>query len=142
MSLFEDYATSPEAEKNGVRVQFTDFWIQCARAGGANKQYEKELERAMRPHRHASDTGKLSEDVARGVLKEVYAKTIVKAWGGDGLKKEDGSDWGPCTAENVLALFKHPKLDYIFDQVYATAKNVNRYLETEVAADLGNSQPS
>ena len=135
MSLYDDYATSPEAERDGIKIEFSDFWMKCARAGGANKQYAKVTERKFRPHRHASDTGKLSEDTARSVLKEVFAETIVKDWGGPGLRDRDGNEMA-CTPENVLKVFQD--LDLIFDQVYAAVTKANQYLVSELEADAKN----
>jgi hypothetical protein len=138
MPLFDDYETSPEAETSGVVVQFTDFWFKCARAGGANKQYAKVMERKMRPYRHLQENGKMDEAAARGVLKEVYAETIVKDWGGPGLVDKEGQPLGPCTPASVLALLQNPKLESVFDGIYDVVTKSQRYLVTELEADAGN----
>ncbi len=136
MSFYSDYQTSPEAETEGIEIDFGDFKMRCARAGGANKAYAKVMERKMRPHRHAQETDKLSEDTARDVLKQVFAETIVKDWSGEGTVGKDGQPMA-CTPENVLQVFRD--LDLIFDRVYATVTKANRYLLSELEDDTKNS---
>jgi hypothetical protein len=136
MPLYSDNQTCPDAEKNGILVEFSDFWFRCARAGGANKEYAKVLERKSRRLRGEADSGKLSEDKARGVLKEVYAETIVKEWGGPGLLGPDDKPL-ECTSENVLKVLQD--LDMVYDRVYSEVTLAKNYLKSMIEEDSGNS---
>lgn len=80
MSMYSQFATDKTLEKTGVWLDYGDFRILVARAGGSNTKYEKVLEAASRPHRRGLATGTISLKVLRGVLISVYAKAVVLDW--------------------------------------------------------------
>jgi len=135
MPLYADNETSPEAEAEGIRIEFSDFYMVCARAGGANKAYTKLLDKKTKPLRGESESGKLSEEKAMAVLKDVFSHTIVKSWGGPGLVDRDGNPMD-CTPENVLRVFTD--LHDVFLHVRAEVNKATNYLKSELEADAKN----
>lgn len=111
-SMYEAFRTDKEAERNGIIVDYGEFRITVARAGGANKQYQKALEVRTRPLRRAIDSGSLDNERSTEILRQVYAQTVVRNWE---VKNEDGEwvpgiegpegDLVPFNRDNVLTTF-------------------------------------
>lgn len=88
-SPFAMFETDPEVEQKGVRIDYGQFYIQVARAGGANTRYRDVFRERIRPHRRALATETLSDDLAEKISLEVFAETVVLGWG---HTDEDGND--------------------------------------------------
>lgn len=80
MSMYSQFKTDPDLEKNGVWVDYGDFRVLLARAGGANKKYVKYAEEKSKPFRRAIQAGVMPEERSREMLFDIYAKTIVLSW--------------------------------------------------------------
>ncbi len=80
MSMYDQLQTDPALETKGVEVDYGSFRVTLARAGGANKRYEKLLDARSKPHRRAMKTETMDNDVALGVMREVYADSIILHW--------------------------------------------------------------
>jgi len=111
MSLYADFKSDDKSEQEGVVLNYGDFRITVARAGGANKQYLKLLETKARPFQRAIQAGAFGNDRSMALLQEVYAETVVRNWEtrvGDewkaGIESPDGSLL-PVTKENLLVTF-------------------------------------
>lgn len=110
-SPFKQFGTSNELETSGVWLNFGDFQINVARAGGSNKRYSKASDLYFEPHRRAAEVGALAEDVAAEALANVYADSVVLGWrtkNADGsfrstLDGPEGEPW-EFTRENVVKL--------------------------------------
>lgn len=78
---FETFKTDVERERNGIWVDYgTAGEFLIARAGGANKAYEKALSRITRPHRRAIDTEAIENDQAFDLMKQAFAEAVVLDW--------------------------------------------------------------
>jgi hypothetical protein len=99
MGLYEDFATNPDIEKDGVVLEYGNARIRIARAGGNNTRFSKRFEVAMRPYRRQLKSGTMDEDTAARLMREVYADTVILGWEG-----VTGRDKAPLafTRENVL----------------------------------------
>lgn len=117
------YGTSARAEVEGAILDCGGFWIQLARAGGSNREYQRELEKALRPHRLLIEQERFTNEMAEQIIMEVYSRTVVKAWGhsrevpslddpGEAVTVEDPTfplEEGvnlPLTPENALRVFQ------------------------------------
>lgn len=118
MSMYDQFKTDPDSEKDGIWVDYGEFRVRVGYAGGANKDFQKTMERLARPFRRAIATDSLPADKAEDILREAYARAIVKAWE---VKDEDGEfvsgiegpdgDVVEPSVENILAtLVALPKL--------------------------------
>jgi len=113
MSMYEQFETDAQVEKDGIWLDYGDFQIRVARAGGSNKAFQKEVERLTRPYRRAIATESLPREKADEILAAAYAKAIVRAWQTkvdgewvDGIENPEGGDLLEPSVENIRATFK------------------------------------
>jgi len=119
MSLYKKFATDPSVESDGVVLDYGDGCrIRVRRAGGANKEYIKALEKFSRSHRFQIQSNRISFDESRRILVEIYASTIVLGW--EGVTDKDGKDL-PFSRENCIQLFQD--LPDLFQDVQDQAGN-------------------
>jgi len=104
MGIHDNFKTDPEAEKRGVILDYGDYWVRVARAGGANTAFIKALEAALKPVRRAIELGTLNERKAQEIGYTTFAEHIVLDWGGDGMTDEEGNVL-PYSKENVVKQF-------------------------------------
>ena len=88
MSMYGQLETDKALETKGVEVDYGSFRVTLARAGGANKRYEKILDAKSKPHRRAMKTETMDNEVAIGVMREVYADSIILHWESKDAKGE------------------------------------------------------
>lgn len=147
MGLRKLFKTDKRHETEGVVLDYGETRIRVARAGGANKPYLKALDRATKPFRRAIATGAFSDERATGILREVYAKTIVLNWetkrGGEwlvGIDPEDlgveGAELQPVTQENVVKVFEN--LPDLFTDVRQQAESMALFRTELDEAAAGN----
>ena len=89
MSMYGQLETDKALETKGVEVDYGSFRVTLARAGGANKKYEKLLDARSKPHNRAMKTGTMDNEVAVEIMREVYADTIILHW----EAKDAKGDW-------------------------------------------------
>lgn len=127
------FKVSRESESKGIVLDYGEFRVTIARAGGANTDYKREMEDAARPHQKLIQNEQFSNDQADELLKKVYAKTVVKDWevkveDDDGFHYERGifdpetDEVMPFTAENVLKVFHVPELNDLFLDIRDSAQ--------------------
>ncbi len=88
MSMYDQLHTDPALETKGVEVDYGSLRVTLARAGGANKKYEKLLDARSKPHRRAMKTETMDNEVAIGIMCEVYADSIILHWEAKNAKGE------------------------------------------------------
>lgn len=110
--LYESYETDPEREVNGILIDYGNFRVTVARAGGANKQYLKLLEAKTKPFKRAMAVEAMDNELSLEILKEVYAETIVKDWETKvdgkwkkGIEQKGSDKLLPVNAKNVMQTF-------------------------------------
>jgi len=124
--MYEAFQCDPEMERKGIVLIYPGFRITIARAGGANKKYQKALEKEIRPYLRALKTDTLDPEIAEQVIKSVYAKAIILDWevqdeAGNwvqGIEQPDGSLL-PVTQENMVNTFD--ALPDLFDDIRSQA---------------------
>ena len=80
MSMYELFRSDADAEKGGVALDYGEFRVTIARAGGANKRYAKLLNLKAKPYQRLIQLDQLDNDKAIEILMEVYAQAVVKNW--------------------------------------------------------------
>ena len=88
MSMYRQLETDKALETKGVEVNYGTFRVTLARAGGANKKYERLLDARAKPHERARKTGNMDNEVAIEILREVYADSIILHWESKDAKGE------------------------------------------------------
>lgn len=119
MALRKVFSTDPSAETNGVEFPIyagkepTGVVLLLARAGGANKAFDTERERAFRKWRQKN--GKRREPSPKDqieILIPVVAKTCVRGWwteeGDDRVETIEIDEGQPltCTPDNAETLLR------------------------------------
>lgn len=144
MSLYKLFETDPQAEEQGVILNYGTSRVTVARAGGANKAYRKMLEAEMKPYQKLLSAGVFTNDQAEEVLKLVAAKTLVKNWevlrDGQWVKGIDNPEEGepplPFTVDNVLLTFNN--LDDVYRDIRDNAQSSTLYRLSLREAAAGN----
>lgn len=110
MSMYKSFETDKDIERQGVWLDYGQFRIRIARAGGANKDFKKVLDRLTRPHRRVIANDSMDEAVAAGILRRAYAKAVILDWetrdkAGDlqeGIEQKDSDELLPPSLENIV----------------------------------------
>ena len=87
-SMYAQLQTDPALETKGVEIDYGSFRVTLARAGGANKKYEKILNIKSKPHLRAMKTENMDNEVAIGIMRDVYADSIILHWEAKNAKGE------------------------------------------------------
>lgn len=132
-SPYELFGTDSDREKGGIELDYGDFQIRVARAGGSNRRYFKVLEQKSKPIRRALATGTANPQQVAAIMREVFAETVVLGW--TGVTDREGNDL-PFTKDNAVQLFKD--LPDLFADIQNQASSYAQFLEVQAEADEGN----
>lgn len=140
MSLRKTFKTDKNAEVEGVwlEVSMNDhngkpIRIKLSRMSSTNKRYTKGLNAVTKPHQSAIQNDALDNDLARKMLQEVFADTVILDW--ENLPKSDltgvetDTDELEFNRENVLALFA--EMPDLYDDWESRAQKASAFRETE-----------
>ncbi len=145
--MYEQFQMSGSLEVKGVELDYGSFRVTIARAGGANKKYERLLAAKRKPYTRQIQTETMSEDLANKILQEVFTETIVLRWetrvGEDefqvGIRPPPGENNGkllPFNKESMLFTFKN--LEELWLDIRAKANQVSLFREQELEEDAKN----
>jgi hypothetical protein len=113
--MYETFKTDRDLESKGIVLDYGSFRVTVARAGGANRGFERALEQKTRPFRRAIQADTFGMDRMKQLVKETFVETCVRNWEVNlgsiedpnwqqGIEAEDGSLL-PYNRENVLDVF-------------------------------------
>lgn len=138
---YEVFETDPELEKNGIVIDYGDYYWIIARAGGANKRWEREIERVTRPLRRAIQTDTLEPEVGKEKLREAFVVACVIGWGskkhGKGVMLGKGGAPLEFNKENVTRVLT--ELDWQFQDLRESANKAALYRKVLEDHDAKNS---
>lgn len=123
------FRTDKALEKEGIVLDYGDFKIKVARAGGANSAFQKALTAKIRPYKRQLDAGTIPDDVAEKLFLDVYAESVVLGW--EGVTDENGKLL-PYSKENAVKLFSD--LPDLFRDVQNQAAAISNF-RAEVTED-------
>lgn len=145
------------AEQEGVILDYGPFRVTIARAGGANKAYERVLESLTKPYRRAIQLETLDGKISEKIMKEAMAKAVILNWevlvDADGLPDTDGKDWkqgledpdsGDFLAfswENVLQVLQHKEIQNLYNDLRVQSSKEALFLQTR-REEEGNGSSS
>lgn len=143
MGLYDTFETDKSLEVEGVFLDYGDFRVRVAHSGGSNKSYLAQLETKLKPLRRALEAGSISDERAAAIMRQIFAKTIIKDWqtlvDGEwqqGIEARDGSIL-EFNEENVIAtLTALPKL---FQDIQEQANSIANFRAKELEAEAKNS---
>jgi len=148
-NMFDQFETDPVLETEGIWIDYGNFRVQIARAGGANKKYLSYAEAKTKPFRRAIAAGTMPEERSRALLYDIYAKTVILNWQiADGEEKDGNTKWKngihkkgggilEVTPENIALTFK--LLPSLFMDLQQSAEGISLFRKEEMEADAKNS---
>jgi len=86
----------------GVDICYPGFSITVHRAGGSNAKYASALKEKAQPHSKMIANGMLDDEIAKNMLVEAFAESVVVGW--KGVTNEKGEEI-PFSIENCVKLF-------------------------------------
>ena len=145
-SPYAQFTTDHALETDGVILDFGDYAIRIARAGGANKRFTKALESRFKPFKRLLQNETLDEEVARKTTVEAYADAIILGWGH--RPKPDGEIvWGGLPGPNgdlipfsrAAVVKVMTDLPDLFAEVRDQAGKVALFRRQDIEETAGNS---
>jgi len=134
------FKTDPDVEQKGVWLEYGEGRrLLCARAGGANKHFQKTMERVSKPFLRAIQADALPAEDALAMLIEVFSLAIVMDWEGvtvDDLEGNDDATLVPFSPDACRKFFK--ALPDIFHDVRESASKAALYRSHIDKAASGN----
>lgn len=136
-SLSSIFKTDSNSEKNGVKIDYGDFYFIVARAGGLNTDFDKYLEEFAKPYMYYLQK-KNDKKLENKIYKKVYAYSVLKGWGSkefgeNKIKFDDNGEILDFSPENAIKLFD--LLPELFETIKKEAENFSLFkpqLEKEV----------
>lgn len=139
MSLYKNFATNNDLENKGVELSYginedkTEIIFYVARAGKANKAYQKALEVTFKPYRRSIQLGTMTEELASKLTLDVFATTILKGW--ENVQDENGKAMA-FNKENAIKLLTD--LPELYDDLTEKANNVANFRDETLEEDAKN----
>lgn len=97
-SPYQQFVTDPDLEKDGVVLDYGDYAVKIARAGGANAKFGKVIAAKQKPYERQIKNETLDNDVATKLLAQSYAEAIILDWAtrlpSEGDATEGAWQWG------------------------------------------------
>ncbi len=146
--MYRMFKTDETLEKQGLLVEYGPFRVTLARAGGANKKYDRLMEVKAKPHLRAIQTKTIDMQVLKDLILDVYAEAVILNWEvkvgeedgkavyAQGIEGADGATL-PFNKENVMATLK--KLPDLFTDLQEQAGNAALFREDIREANSKNS---
>jgi hypothetical protein len=130
-SMYGQFQTDVEREKKGIIIDYGPFRVTVARAGGANKRYQRSLEHKTRPYKRAIQTDTMDNELGQEILQSVYAETVITNWEvqseGEWVQgiEDSHGDIIAFNSDNVKAAFKD--LPDLWNDILQQAQNAALY---------------
>ena len=146
MGAYDKFKVDTGLEQKGIVLDYTEFRITIARAGGNNKRYDKVLEAKSRPYLRAIQTETMDNDRAEQLLKEVYANCVILNWeilqkGGKykkGLENPADGEHLAFNEANVLVVLTAPELKDLWVDIRNQAQKASLFRASIEEARAGN----
>lgn len=143
-SMFEMFGTDANMEKDGIILDYGDFRVTIARAGGANTDYTKMIDRLTKPYMRAIKAETLPNEIAEEIFRKAYAHTIVKNFEvkrGEndwvaGIPQKGSAELLEVNTINVMATFE--ELPELFNAIREDAQKHSLFRKALLDEALGN----
>lgn len=142
-SMYQMFAMDKNVERTGVYIEFGDFRIKIARAGGANENFRKVMQIRSKPVKRLIQTETITDKQANELMMGVYAQAVVLTWetkdkNGNfvtGIESEDGKLLD-VTEENIVNTFR--ALPELYEEIVQAANRISLFKKVIDEADLKN----
>jgi hypothetical protein len=142
MGLYNKFKNDKGLETKGVIIDYGDFRVTVARAGGSNKKFARILETRTKPYKTAIRTDTLDKEVSKNIMLETYSEAIILNWETkiDGKFKQgienEKQELIPFNQENCLLTLQ--ELPDLFIDIQDQAMNASLYRQDILEADSKN----
>lgn len=137
---YQNFTTNQSEEQTGVFVNYGEFRVRVARAGGTNKQFNLALDRKARAMRRA---GNPSVAQTKLMMQQLIAETCVKAWEtkvegqwASGLAHPQTGELMPFSVEAVKQVFE--AIPDLAEAIQAEANSLELFQQGDLAEEQGN----
>lgn len=152
-NMFTQFETDKNLEKNGIVLDYGDFRVTIARAGGANRKYNRTLEFVSKPYRRAIDNKTIAVEKAEEIMMQVATQSLVLLWEVREVKEakkegeEDKVTWKSgihardggvidFTRDNVMLTFQ--QLPDLFHDINGQAETAANFRKAGLEDDAKN----
>lgn len=139
MSLYTQFQTDVDLEKVGILLEYGEtskglpICIRIARAGGANKAFEKRMEAETKSIRRQIQNETADNKQLMRILRKVFAETVVLGW--ENVEDRNGVVI-PFNVENCIKLFED--LPDLFADIQEQSRRAALFKVTVQEADSKN----
>lgn len=130
---YEDFQTDPDAEREGVKIDFGKYSVRVARAGGENTKFQRLFRQRIKPYWRQYENQTLSEELSNKIILSCFADAVVLGW--ENVRDRKG-ELIPYSRENVIKVFT--ELPDFFRMVREEAMKFGNFLAGEVEQAAGN----
>lgn len=134
--IFFEVGEIKEKDAEGKDVK-KPIRFRIARAGGANSNFAKSMERESKPFKRAIQTKTLSNEKADEIYRRAFISGVLLGW--ENVRDANNAEL-PFTFDNALQLFTD--LPDLFNDLREAATDAALFREEVLEHDLGNSGPS
>jgi len=92
MSMYKQFKTDTDLEKQGIVLDYGTFRVRVARMGGSNKKFVAQLEQRTKPLRRAIQADTVDRTKLIDVVREVFVDTVILDWETN-VGTEKSPDW-------------------------------------------------
>lgn len=138
------FKTDPEREKAGVVLNYDTFRVTVARAGGANKNFQKIATAETKPFQRLIEMKALGDDKGHELMASIFAKSVILKWevleAGEwkvGIRDLDETTVIDDTPDNRVKILK--LLPELFVDIVNQAKDFSNFNQAMREAGLKNS---
>jgi len=132
--MYKNFKSDPEAERTGIIQDFGTFRVTLARSGGANKSFQKTLERRSKKYERALATGTMDDEVAEKIMQETFCDTVVMNWevlvDGEWTQGIEGPDGELLEYNKVNLMLTFKNLEDLYDDLRVQAGKGSLYRES------------
>ena len=123
-----DYVTDPNSEADGIKLSFgKGRKITVLRSGATNNKYKVAMRDVFKPYMTTGGLTGLSDDESGGLMKRVYAQSIVIGW--EGFTDDDGEPM-VYSEDACVALFD--AAPEIYDIVRTESAQFSNFVSEEI----------
>lgn len=144
---YQMFAVDKRTEQEGIFVNYGDFRLRIARAGGSNQRFRRLLQAKLKPYRHQLDNETMDDAVSELLFRECYAEAVVQGWETKVVAEDGTEKWEPWletpdnprlpfTVENCVKVLTD--LPDMFRDLQAVAGKAAHFRRIEEDEDVKN----
>lgn len=135
MSMWDEFGSDEDAEKNGIWASYSDFRVRVRPANDTNKEFGAAIRKGMKPYRRLigpnGEMSKSTEEALEKVMKIAFCKHVIVDW--EGVTHPETGESLELTYENALMVMK--RLPRLYKDLKSVAENDHAFSPLELVDD-------